>query len=277
MPQSLAMEPVRELRVATPDGHTLAAIEAGPRDAPALLLLHGIAQSKQSWRPLLEGALAHDHRLVAVDLRGHGDSTAPDPLHRSLLGDDVAALLGALGLRRPTLLAWSYGGVVVGEYLRRYGEQALGGVILLAASIKTGRGALDLFGPAMLDNGRALLSDDAATYEAGARAFLRGCTAAPQPDALASSALAGMLRVPAAVRRALLSGAEDYTPDLARTTLPLATLHGELDAVVKPAMSDLAASLRPGVAQARLAGVGHSPWLEAPGPFEAALRSLLPR
>ncbi len=275
-----AMSAITTVRVTTSDGLSLAALDAGPRDAPACVFLHGIAQSKQIWQPLLAGPFAHDHRLVALDLRGHGDSDRDDRpglYTRPALAADLAAALDGLGLERPTVVAWSFGGVVVGEYLRRHGDAALGGIVFAAASVRTGRPALDLFGPVMLGQSRALLSEDAATYEAGARAFLQGCTAGPLAPDLLEAAVAEMLRVPAYVRRPLLAGGEDYTPEIARTEVPLATLHGDRDAVVLPVMSDLITSLRPGVSDVRLAGVGHVPWLESPASFEHALRSLLTR
>jgi non-heme chloroperoxidase len=264
--------------VSTDDGLSLAVCESGPRSAPPIVFVHGIAQSKQSWQGVLAGPLSARRRLVALDLRGHGDSdkpAGPEAFARPRLASDLAAVIRGLGLERPTIVAWSYGGVVLGEYLRRHGDGALGGVVLAAASIRTGRDALDLYGPAMLNNGRALVSDDAAVYEAGARAFLAGCTARPLPPDALEAAVAAMRVVPPHVRRALLSGSEDYRPEYAATRVPVATLHGDLDAVVAPAMSDMIAALRPGIRQARLAGVGHLPWAEEPALFTATLTSLL--
>ncbi len=269
---------MKHLRVPLPDGLSLAAIEAGPADAPAVVFIHGIAQSKRSFERVLAGPLARTRRLVAFDLRGHGDSDAPPadaPLARHQLADDLAVLLGHIGLASPWVAAWSFGGVVVGEYLRRHGDAALGGIALLAGAVRTGRDAGALFGPGMMNHARALLSDDPAVYAATARAFTLGSTHAPLAAAEVDAAVAEMLRVPARVRRALLSGGDDFTPEFAATRVPLATLHGEHDTVVLPAMSDLVATLRPGVTAVRLAGAGHLPWVETPGPFDDALYGLL--
>jgi pimeloyl-ACP methyl ester carboxylesterase len=264
-------------RVTAPDGVSLAVRESGPTDARAFVLLHGIAQSGRSWDALLDGPLTARRRLVALDLRGHGDSDKPDDvgaLSRAHLAGDLAAVIDQLGLRRPVIVAWSYGGVVVGEYLRRYGDAALGGVVWVAAAVKTGRDTRGLYGPTMLDHARALLSDEPAVYTAGARAFARGCAAGPLDPVTLERIVAEMLRVPPHVRRAFLSGAEDYTDDVARTTVPMATVHGEADAVVTTAMSERIEGAREGVGKQRLAGVGHLPWIEAPGALEAALVAL---
>jgi non-heme chloroperoxidase len=266
-------------RVRSADGTSLAVEEAGVPGGRPVVLLHGIAQSREVWRPLLDGPLAHELRLVAPDLRGHGASDAPAGPEAYASGDrlalDLHAIIEALGLERPVLVAWSYGGVAIGEYLRRFGSSGLGGLFLVAAAVAVGRDARAWFGPAMMNNARALMSDDPAAYEAGARAFLAASAAAPLAQGELERAARAMLGVPAHVRRALLARGEDYTPEIAGCEAPVATLHGTLDEVVWPALSRHVASLRPGVRSFELEGVGHLPWLEAPERFEAALRSWL--
>jgi len=265
-------------RVIAGDGTALPGFDAGPRDAPALVLVHGISQSKAIWTSLLTGPLAQTHRLLAFDLRGHGDAAEPasdEPLTRARLGADLGEVLTALRLHRPTVLVWSFGGVVLGEYLRRQGDADLGGIVHVAAAVRTGREASELYGPAMLEHARGLLAQDTAVYAAAARAFFLESSAHPLPPAVVDATVADMVRVAAPVRRALLAGGEDYRPELRRTTVPIATLHGECDPVVLPAMSDLVSTLRPDARSARFAGVGHLPWLEAPPVFLDALRAVL--
>ncbi|WP_052422327.1 alpha/beta fold hydrolase [Nonomuraea candida] len=85
----------------------------GPRDAPALLLIHGSAASARSWDllvPLLTGA----HRVIRIDLLGHGRSAKPDD--RGYATPDQARRAGAaldlLGVRRAVVAGHSSGGVV---------------------------------------------------------------------------------------------------------------------------------------------------------------------
>lgn len=168
--------------VRAPDGVRIAVDESGaPRGTP-VVFLHGIAQSRRSWQSVLEGPLARDHRLLAVDLRGHGDSDRPegdDAYAGARLGADLKAACAELGLSRPVIVAWSYSGVVVGEYLRAHGAEGLGAILFAASAIKVGKPAQALFGPTMLNHGRALMSEDQAIYEAGARAFLLAGAASP--------------------------------------------------------------------------------------------------
>lgn len=265
--------------IVTDDGVTLAVEDGGLATGRPVVLLHGIAQSSGAWRALFGGPLGRAHRLVALDMRGHGASSAPDGAEAyasgERLGADLHAVLVELALERPVVVAWSYGGVVLGEYLRRHTAQALGGIALVAAAVKVGKPAADLFGSGMMRNARAILSPDAAQYEEGARAFVRACTREPLPEAFVESAVADMLRVPLHVRRALLTRSEDYTPELAASDVPMTTIHGSDDAIVLPRMSEEIAALRADVTSVRIEGVGHVPWMEAPEHFEAALRSLV--
>lgn len=265
-------------RVSLASGHHIATIEAGPHDAPAIVLIHGIAQSKQAFARLLAGPLATTVRLIALDLRGHGDSDDPAAdasVTRADLAADVAAVVTGLGLVRPWLAGWSFGGVVIGEYLRRFGDDGLGGLLYLAGSVRTGREAASLFGPVMMNHARGLLSEDVAEYAAAARAFVAEGAAVPLAPAALDRMVADMLRVPARVRRPLLAGGEDYRATLAATRVPLATIHGALDPVVLPAMSDLVGACRPDVTAIRIPGAGHTPWLETPAQFDAAIAAVL--
>ena len=273
MPQ---MDPTM-LRVTSADGTGIAVETTGPIGAPAIVLLHGIVQSRQAFRSVLDGPLARDHRLVAFDLRGHGQSDKPEAPEAysagDQLGEDLHAVIATLGLDRPAIVAWSYGGVVVSEHLRRYGDAGLGNVIFLGAAIRLGKPAKGLLGPTMLANGRGLVSDDDAVYRAAARTFLEGCFA--NDGAHVDTMLAEMMLVPAHARRALLTRSEDFDSALAGSKLTFATIHGAEDTVILPAMSEHLARVHPGTRATVVPGVGHVVPVEAPAAFEAAVRAAI--
>ena len=77
-----------------------------------LVLVHGITESRHTWDPLVP-ALAEGFDVVAVDLRGHGESAKVPPFDVGTLAEDLAELTAALGLERPHLIGHSLGGVVV--------------------------------------------------------------------------------------------------------------------------------------------------------------------
>jgi pimeloyl-ACP methyl ester carboxylesterase len=90
-------------------------------DGRALALLHGFSLSRHTWSelgytaPLVEAG----HQLIAIDLRGHGDSSRPhDPAAYSAdkEASDVKAVLDSLGVERASLLGYSRGGRVALEF-----------------------------------------------------------------------------------------------------------------------------------------------------------------
>ena len=86
-------------------------------DAPALLLLHGFTGHARSWDPLA-GAMTDRYRVLALDLRGHGETDwAPaDRYGADDMVGDVQAFVQALGLERVALLGLSFGGLVATIY-----------------------------------------------------------------------------------------------------------------------------------------------------------------
>src|SRR4051794_40214543 len=95
------------------DGLSVFYREAGPRDAPTLLLLHGFPSSSRMYEPLLRRTAA-THHLIAPDFIGFGHSDAPDPKSFAYTFDHLAEVIdgftAALGLRRFSLYLQDYGG-----------------------------------------------------------------------------------------------------------------------------------------------------------------------
>ena len=85
-----------------------------------LILLHGGLGSSEMFGPVLP-ALAERHRVIAVDLQGHGRTADIDrPLDVRLMADDIAALIDHLGLDRPDLVGYSLGGGVALHTAAKY-------------------------------------------------------------------------------------------------------------------------------------------------------------
>src|SRR2546423_766961 len=124
-------QPQRVQDVRGGGGVRLHAREWGNERAPALLLIHGWSQSDLCWTKQVAGELADRFRVVTFDLRGHGLSEKPSGLKHyadeQQWADDVAAVIEQTGLERPVLVAWSYGGFVVADYLRAYGDGGISG------------------------------------------------------------------------------------------------------------------------------------------------------
>jgi pimeloyl-ACP methyl ester carboxylesterase len=89
--------------------------EAGPKDAPTILLLHGLPSSSRMFEPLLT-RLADNFHLVAPDYPGFGHSDWPDPKEFDYTFDHIAQVMDdftkVLGLSHYTLYMQDYGGPV---------------------------------------------------------------------------------------------------------------------------------------------------------------------
>ncbi|MBN1535270.1 MAG: alpha/beta fold hydrolase [Anaerolineales bacterium] len=97
-----------------------------------VLFIHGYPLNRHIWQPQLEG-LSGIARIIAPDLRGHGESQATSGEYSmELLADDCAALLDSLSITQKVILCGlSMGGYVTFAFLRKYASR-LGGLILTA-------------------------------------------------------------------------------------------------------------------------------------------------
>src|SRR5262245_26266414 len=101
----------------TVNGLRLHYLERGEPTKPAMILVHGIARHAHTFDHIAPD-FARDYRVLALDMRGHGDS-AWSPEGAYLVEDhvkDLAAVIRALGLSRVTLYGNSTGGRVVQVY-----------------------------------------------------------------------------------------------------------------------------------------------------------------
>ena len=110
-----AMESKIFYRTVKVDGLNIFYREAGPKDAPAILLLHGLPSSSRMFQPLL-ARLADNYHLVAPDYPGFGHSDWPDPKQFDYTFDHIASVMNdftqAQGLSHYTLFMQDYGGPV---------------------------------------------------------------------------------------------------------------------------------------------------------------------
>ena len=153
-----AGEPIATHEVRGGGGLRLHVREWGNREGPPILLIHGWSQSQLCWARQVAGGLAESFHLVTFDSRGHGMSEKPtgaehyrDP---RLWADDVAAVIDRSGLERPVVVAWSYGGFIVTDYVRAHGERAIGGINLVGGAAMLKPPAFDHIGPGFLENAR---------------------------------------------------------------------------------------------------------------------------
>jgi len=85
----------------------------GPRDAPVLVLIHGLGGSGRWWDPLVP-ALARSHHVIRLDLLGHGRSAKPAGLGYEIAdhGARIGVVLNRLGVRHAVVAGHSTGGLI---------------------------------------------------------------------------------------------------------------------------------------------------------------------
>lgn len=98
--------------------------DSGPKDAPALILLHGFGASLHTWEPWAQ-ALAGRHRVIRIDMPGNGLSL-PDPAGDYSDGRSLQlllALMDTLGLARASIAGHSIGGRIAWTFAARHPER----------------------------------------------------------------------------------------------------------------------------------------------------------
>jgi non-heme chloroperoxidase len=256
--------------------------EWGRPDGPPILFIHGWSQSHLCWAKQYQSALAEEFRLVAYDLRGHGMSEAPlEPGHYTdakLWADDVAAIIEQLGLDRPVLVGWSYGGFIICDYLRAHGQDRIAAIDFVAGAVKLGKAAFGtLIGPGFLDHFADATADDLPTNIRGMRALLKAFPAKPLPPDDVETLLGSSMTVPAQIRASLAVREIDGDDVLRTLAVPLLVTHGRADTVVLPAMAEHVLATCPPAEPSWYEGVGHTPHLEQPERLNRELAELTRR
>lgn len=103
--------------------------------SPLVMLHGGVNPSDMFGAPL--AAMAEGHQVIAVHMRGHGFSTdANVPWSSELMADDVAALLGELGIPKADVMGWSLGGGVALQTAIRHPE-LVGKLVVISINFRT--------------------------------------------------------------------------------------------------------------------------------------------
>jgi pimeloyl-ACP methyl ester carboxylesterase len=127
------------------DGLSIFYREAGPVDAPTLLLLHGFPSSSRMFEPLLS-RLSDSYHLIAPDYPGFGHSSAPDAKAFDYTFDHLAQVTGRfvekLGIQRYTLFVQDYGGPVGFRLALAHPERLQALIIQNAVAHEDGLGPL---------------------------------------------------------------------------------------------------------------------------------------
>ena len=219
------------------DGVDISVREWGNPEGWPILFVHGLAQSHLSFLPQFASPLADRHRLIAYDLRGHGESAKPlDPSFYNegrRWADELEAVIDGRPATKPILVGWSLGGRVLRQYLMHYGDRRISGLHFVSARPFEDPAVL---APASRANiaGRP---DTLAKRIDAHIAFLRACFLRQPPEADFAVALAYNVIVPQEIREAISgwsTGLEETRAALNKVTVPTLIAHGRDDALILP-------------------------------------------
>lgn len=269
------------IRRATVSGRTVELTDEGPPEARAVVLLHGFTGNKDSWRRLRR-ALARRHRVLSIDLPGHGGTPAGADAEADSLWRTADLVLGAAestGVQRFALVGYSLGGRVALALALAYPER-VGRLLLESASagLATG-GEREARRRADEELARMLERE-------GIEAFVRHWQSLPL--------FATFERLPASVRaelhrrrmacslvglaaslRALGTGQQPWLGErLGELSLPVTLVVGAEDAKFR----SIGAWMASRIADSRLEivpGAGHAPHLERPELYRAIVERFL--
>lgn len=108
--------------------------------AHAVLLLHGNSANAWWWAPMA-ASIPAQYRLIAIDLRGHGDSewVRPAAYGPADHADDLARLIETIGIAQPIVVGHSMGGIAVTAFTREYPLMARSAIVVDIAVNSTPR------------------------------------------------------------------------------------------------------------------------------------------
>ncbi len=251
-------------------------VEAGDPKARAILFIHGISQCSLAWSRQLNSDLASDHRLIAMDLRGHGLSDKPREGYNDsrLWADDVNSVITTLTLDRPILSGWSYGALPIFDYIRHYGENDIGGVQIVGGISKLGsEDAASVITAEFLALLPGFFSTQVEDSIRSLQSLLRLCFA-QQPSWEELCLMLGYnVAVPPFVREALFSRSFDNDDLLPKMRKPVLLTHGAADSIVRPSVVEKHKTLIPHAQIQLMQNVGHASFWDDANAFNKQLRT----
>lgn len=250
----------REKRVALADGRELNVLTAGPKGVPTIVFLHGLGGSQATWQLVL-GELADRYRLIAIDLPGHGRSSAGDADY-SVAGHAaaVAEALTSIVTKGAVIVGHSLGGVI-GLTIALDHPDLVSSLVLVDSAGLGGGISSELTtlmaGEPGVETARGLLALFYADQRLVADRAVADMAATQTEDAWAAQQ---------ATARAAFSGDRQQVSLLPRVRdvdIPVLILWGDQDRVLPMADGVAVLSRLPDATLRVLGGIGHVPQVEA--------------
>jgi pimeloyl-ACP methyl ester carboxylesterase len=264
----------RQQFVTTADGVRISVREWGNPNGRPILFVHGVLQSHLCFVRQYASPELAPYRLVAFDVRGHGESDKPDDAvfysDQTRWAADIDAVIDGLRLDRPMLAGWSMGGRIMGQYLAVRGDKAISGLHFIA-SRPFADPAFGGPGPALppASTGPGLAFDIASST-----AFLRACfLSQPEPDDFAAMLAYNIVAWPrySLFMKSWQPRVEETMAAQRAVRVPTLISHGTDDALILKAAAERHHELIPHSKLSVYEDCGHSPFWEASGRFNREL------
>lgn len=255
--------------------NTLACLDRG--HGPVVLLVHGFPLDHRMWEHQID-ALAANHRVLAPDLCGFGDSNLPDgKVSMDCYAKALDALLTAKGVKEPVHLAgFSMGGYVALAFLRLFASRV--GSLMLIDTKAAGDSEEAAQGRAKLAQ-KVLAEGSSVAAEAMVPKMFSDATLKDHDQATLVSQVRQMMEEqdPAAVAAALdaMAHRPDSTPCLAKIRIPTLVIVGEHDVITPPAEMKKVAGEIAGSKVVTIKGAGHLTTMEQPVAVNKAMKDFL--
>lgn len=256
------------------NGLTLNYTLEGPVSAPVVTLSHSLAANLSMWDPQMP-ALASKYRVLRYDMRGHGESEAPDgPYTFDDLAGDVRGLLKSLGIGKTHFVGLSIGGMI-GQTLGLKSPEILQSLVLCDTSSRVSEEARPLWDERIETTKKQGMAPHVeGTIERWFTAPFRE----KRPEAV--DKVRGMIRTTnprgyAGCGYAIRS--LDVTNDLRRISLPTLIIVGADDQGTPVAASEVIRKEIPGSELVVLSSAAHLSNMEQPEAFNKALLGFLER
>jgi 3-oxoadipate enol-lactonase len=243
-------------------------------EGSAVLFVHGYPFDRTMWRDQIDGL--EGYRRIAPDLRGMGQSDAPDlgygmPIYAA----DLAALLDALGEEEVILCGLSMGGYIAFEFLRHWRARVRGLILMdtrAEADTPEARRNRDAAAALAREGGSAAIAETMLPKVLAPKTLAERPQVAERVRAMmANTPVAGVVGALAAMRDRVES--ESLLPTLAG--LPTLVVAGEADGLTPPDQARTLAQAIPGARLVIIPGAGHLPPIEQPAATTECLREFL--
>ena len=238
---------------------------------PELVLLHGIGSTP--WRHQF-AALADEYTVIAWHAPGYGRSTDPDgDWTMAEYAGALKSFLDGLGIGRAHFLGQSWGGVLVQEFYREYGDRVrsliLSDTTLGGSATRTD--AMDMLAVRL----RAAATMTPAEFARVRAPQLLGPDAPPEVTEEVEAAIAQMVRQNGFRIAAIALAHADTRDVLPRVAVPTLVIVGEHDSVTPPAVGTQCIGEIPDARMAVIADSGHLSCIEQPGRYNSLVRDFL--